>query len=274
MNEQERKAMVDKMKADNTGGGDRKYWNIPGKEEGTFPIRILPPLKKIDEEVFYMKHQVHWIDGKPFECLNQSMNDKNGNFHEAENCPVCSFVSKLYKTATKDDDDWKLAGELRAKERNVSRIVVRGSETETTPVFYEYGPTIFKILFHIMTETDFGIIVDPKDGRDFMLTKVGTGRRSRYDTSTPSANSSPIFKEVEKLKEVFTKATEMNYQTLIEFTTLESIKNALNTYLGMNDEEVVRNEASKDRANIEYDTPDETSEEDEDIDDILSEFTS
>jgi len=237
MNEQEKQAMIDKMKSDQQGGGNRKYWNIPSKEEGIFSVRFLPPLKPLDEDVFYYKHLVHWIDGTPYECLNQSMEDKDGNFHEAEACPVCSFVNKLYKTATKDDDDWKLAGNIRAKERNVSRIIVRKDENETTPKFYEYGPIIFKMLYHIMTETDFGIIVDPKTGRDFNITKVGTGRRSRYDTSTPSANAGPIFKDAVQLKEAFVKASEMKYNSLIEFPTAKTMKNALNNLLGMDDEE-------------------------------------
>jgi len=286
MTEQEKKELIEAMKHDKEGQKSN-FWNIPKKEEGTFPIRFLPPLKKLGEKTFYFKHKVHWIAGRPYECLNQSMNDKNGVFHEAENCPICNFTDKLYKTAQKGDDDFKLAGLIRGKERNVSRIVVRKSEDETVARFYEYGPKLFEMLYHIITETDFGMIVDPKDGRDFNLTKSGTGRNTNYDTSTPSANSNPIFTDVEMLKKLFTNATEMKYTDNIEFTSYDNLKKVLESFLGDEPEPIskpasapiskpasapISKPVSVEKEEMPVSA--ETSEEDDELDAILGEFTS
>jgi hypothetical protein len=222
---------ADKEKADS--GGTRKYWAPPSKEEGTFPVRFLPPLKKLGEKKFYFDHKNHWIDGKSFECLNQTLVDKDGNLHEAETCPACSMSRKFYKIAdnNKKSDEFKLGGELSAKQRYIYKVIVRGSDDESTPKFYETGKTIFQNLYHILTETDYGIIVDPKKGRDYNIVKVGTGRRTNYDQSLPAANESPIFSDVEMVKQCIAKALEMNYNSLVEFVSRESMDNALREYL-------------------------------------------
>jgi hypothetical protein len=110
--------MLDEMQRDKeASAGTRKYWQPPSDKEGTFPIRILPPLRSKGEKKFYFKHQIHWVDRIPYECLGQDLVDKNGVAHKAEDCPICSFVKKLYRTSEKNTDGWKLAGELRAKDR-------------------------------------------------------------------------------------------------------------------------------------------------------------
>lgn len=235
MTEQERKDMLSAMKHDKEGG-KAKFWTPGGNFEGTKTIRILPPLKKLNEKTFYFSHKTHFIGGMPFEDLEQTIYDEEGNLiHESEPDPVNALVRKLYRTADKGSDEYKLAGTLKARQRYISRIIVRDKEnpaTEVQPVFYEYGPTIYNILYHIMTETDFGIIVDPKEGRDFNLTKTGVGRQSKYETSTPSAEKTPIFSEAAKLKEMFDNAVEMPYSTLLDFPSRDDKERALREFLG------------------------------------------
>ena len=235
MTEQEQKDMLAAMRGDKEGG-KAKFWSPGGNFEGTKVIRILPPLKKLNEKTFYFSHKTHFIGGKPFEDLEQTIYDEEGNLiHESEPDPVNALVRKLYRGAEKNSDEWKLAGTLKFRQRYVSRIIVRDKEnpeTEVQPVFYEYGPTIYNILYHIMTETDFGIIVDPKNGRDFNLTKTGIGRQTKYETSTPSANQTPIFKDAAKLKEMFDNAMLMTYSSLIEFPTREEKERAMREFLG------------------------------------------
>lgn len=235
MTEQEQKDMLAAMRGDKEGG-KAKFWTPGGNFEGTKVIRILPPLKKLNEKTFYFSHKTHFIGGMPFEDLEQTIYDENGKLlHESEPDPVNALVRKLYRTAEKGSDEWKLAGTLKFRQRYISRIIVRDKENpenEVQPVFYEYGPTIYNILYHIMTETDFGIIVDPKNGRDFNLTKTGVGRQSKYETSTPSANQTPIFKDAARLKEMFDKAMLMPYSSLIEFPSREEKERALREFLG------------------------------------------
>ncbi len=228
--------MLDAIKADKgkaDSGGSRKYWAPPTDKEGTFPVRFLPPLKKLGEKKFYFDHKNHWIDGQAFECLNQTLVDKDGKLHEAEHCPACAMSKKMYKAAdnNKKSDEWLLAGEFRQKQRYIYRIIERNSSDETTPKFYETGTTIFNSLYHILTETDYGIIVDPKNGRDYNIVKVGKGRRANYDQSLPAANTSPIFSDAEKAKECITKAMEMSYNSLIEFVSAGVMERAIREYL-------------------------------------------
>jgi len=287
MTEQEKKEMLAAMAEDK--GGKRKFWSLESKFEGTKTIRILPPLTKKGEKKFYFPHRVHWIDGQPYEALDQTIVDAEGNIiHEATVDPVQQYVKKLYRVAQKGSDEYKVAGALNAKQRYISRIIVRNSEdrsSELQPVFYEYGPTIYNMIYHIMTETDFGIIVDPKNGRDFNLTKVGTGRQSRYETSTPSATVSPIFSDAESLRTLFENAYKMDYVKLLEIPTAEQKQEALNEYLGIatktqavvnksfDPEEDFSSDNEPD-VEVEQEVSNESaaSDEDDDIDSILNEF--
>lgn len=212
-------------------GGPQKFWRPGSDKQGKFPIRILPPMKKNGEKVFYFAHKTHFINGIPYECLNQTITDKDGNVHQATSCPVCNYVSKLYSSSERDSDEWKLAGELKARKRYVSRIIVRGKEDEAEPEFYEYGIRIWDKLFNILTESDFGNILDPKNGRDFILHKTGTGRNSNYDSSVPSANTSPVFENKDDMVKAFSKATEMKYGDLVEMRSAEEMEKALISYI-------------------------------------------
>jgi hypothetical protein len=232
------KDMLDEMEHDkDSSTSNKKYWQPPSDKEGTFPIRILPPLAKTKgEKKFYFKHLIHWIDRVPYECLTQDLVDKNGKEHKGEECPICAFTKKLYRTSEKNSDGWKLAGELRAKMRYDYRIIVRNTpdnqSDETKPVFYETGSTIYDMLYHIMKETDFGIIVDPKAGRDFNLVKKGLKRQSRYDQSLPSPQVTPIHNDTEKLRAVMDNAAKLNYSQLIEFVSVEEMDKSLRSYIG------------------------------------------
>ncbi len=254
--------------------GNKKFWGPPGDKEGTFSIRFLPHVKENGEHVFYLKHRVHWVNGHSYECLKQSLTDKSGVAHEAEDCPICNFSRKLFNGSEKGSDDNNLAYDLSAKDRYVYRVVVRGKANEKEPEFFESGKKLFEVIYHILTETDYGNIIDIKDGRDFNLVKTGTGRRSNYDTSLPSANTSPIFKDIQELKELLINLKKMNFNQLIEFSSADAMKGALKEYLG----EGKKEEADEPRAakpvvksSPATDEPG-TSEDQDELDKLLSEF--
>ena len=286
MNKQEYDEMVKAMKQESEGGNSR-FWRPGSKKEGKFPIRILPPMKKNGEKVFYFSHKTHYIDNIPYECLNQTTVGKDGKLHQSESCPICNYVSKLYNSSERDSDEWKLASQLKARKRFVSRIVVRGKDNETEPEFYEYGPKIWEKLFNILTESEFGNIVDPKEGRDFIIHKSGTGRASNYDNSTPSLEKTPVFSNKDDLLKTFNKATEMRYDELIEFKTSEELSNALKKYLrGPSEEDSAPAVQSKEQSSSyappkkqevneydEFEDDDEAEIEEDEIDAILGEFT-
>jgi len=271
--------MIEAMKKDKEGGKSKKFWSPPSDKEGTFPIRILPPLKDKGEKVFYFHHRVHWINSRSYECLKQSYTDKNGTFHEAEECPICKFVSKLYSTAEKGSDEWELAGKLRAQDRYIYRVIVRGKEVETEPEFYESGKSIFEILYHIIAETDFGNITDNKTGRDFALSKKGSGRRAKYETSTASANSTPVFTKADDIRAFSESFKKMDYNSLIESTDSDTLRKALKAFLeGDNDddsssdkEEVIESKPKQAAAKTKQPEP-EPEVPDEDVDDQIDDI--
>lgn len=256
--------------------GNKKFWGPPSDKEGNFPIRLLPHVKENGEKIFYLHHKVHWINGRSYECLKQTLTDKEGNVHEAEDCPVCTFSRKLFATSEKGSDDFDLAYDLSAKDRYVYRVIVRGKANEKEPEFFESGKKLFGTLYHILTETDFGNICDLKDGRDFNLVKTGTGRRSNYDTSTPSANVTPAFKTVEELKEMVVNLKKMNFSQLVEFVSIEAIKNSLKEYLSGDGKKSQPKEESEKpkpiaKSSSAVEEPETTTESSE-MDDLLSEF--
>ena len=229
---------------DEAGSFKSKYWR-PTKE-GTTKIRFLPKLKSFGEKLFYQKHMVHYIDGKPYFCLNQTLVDKDGNLHEAEDCPFCQKSKQIYKVAEKKTPEWDLAGELRAKERFVSRIIVRGNkdkddnDIEYKPEFFEYGQTIREMIMTALDSGEFGYPLDLKTGRDFTINKKGQKKQTKYDGSMFSGTSTPIFTDATKLKALLAELPNMEYKQLVEFGTKEEYKKVLKEFLasGSDDDEV------------------------------------
>ena len=262
----------------------RKTWSPPSDKEGDFKIRILPPLKRKAEKLFYAFYKVHWIGKAPYLCLGQRLQDKSGEWHEPENCPACEFVRKQYKLAGSDKecDEYKLASSLSARDRYLYRIIVRGSEDETTPVLWESSKTMQSAIVAFMTsdnpDKNYGIIVDPLQGRDFILTKVGKGQRSNYDQSVPSKNESPIFPEKEKIQKVLLAAEKLDYNSIFEFSSADTISSALRDYISGDSEEAVsiakdrKVESKHSEIRIEEKSDDGKADSEDAIDDILKDL--
>jgi uncharacterized protein YlbG (UPF0298 family) len=229
----------------NSGTFQSPYWKPAN--EGTYQLRIITPLKQFGEKLFYEKHKMHYIGNKAFYCLNQTLKDKNGNIHEAEACPICAKSKQLYNSSTKGTEEWKIAGDLRAKDRFVSRVIVRGKKTkegeddETKPEFWEFGTKIHGYFFDQIKLGEAGNFLSLKDGRDYNLVKKGTGRNTDYSGSCLSMKQSAIFTDTEKLKKLLEHLPQMEYSQLVEFSTAEDMKNAMNEALS--EEAAVENPA-------------------------------
>lgn len=234
-------AMLAEMdRQDNEGKFVSPYWSP--KNEGTTKIRILPQLKSFGEVAFLRKHKVHYINGRPYMCLAQTLTDKNGKLHESENCPLCKKSSQIYSVSTKGTEEWDLAGSLRAKDRFVSRVIVRGkkddkgNDTEFKPEFYEYGVKIKDMIRAALESGEYGNPFDLKSGRDFSLTRKGKGTSTKYDGSMFSPNTTPIFSDATKLKALLAELPKMDYNQLVEFETQETLTKVLNEFLNKSDE--------------------------------------
>jgi hypothetical protein len=219
------------------------YWQPPA--EGTHQIRLITPLKQFNEEIFYEKHRIHYISGKPVMCLNQTLKDKNGNVHEAEECPICAKVRKLYKLSEENSEERKVASSISAKDRFVSRIIVRGKKNsegqddEVKPEFWEFGKKLHGYFFDQINLGQAGNFLSLKDGRDFNLVKKGTGRNTDYSSSCLSMQTSSIFPkspaeplslDAEKTKKLLDYLSNMEYSQLVEFKSYDEVTKILDEF--------------------------------------------
>lgn len=238
-------SMLVEMENDSKKVFQKKFWSLASDFEGTQKIRFLPQSKVLNEKVFYKKHRVHWLNGIPYECLSQTMVDKNGKLHEAEDCPICKHVKKLYAIAgdEKESEEKRVASSISAKDRYIFRVIVRGkrdkdgNNTESQPEFFEAGKTIFENLYMILKGGEYGNFLSINEGRDYNLTKRGKGRNAKYDGSMPAANISKVFTDPEQLKQLVKNIEKMGYDQLIEFKSYDEVKTAINTFVNPNEVE-------------------------------------
>lgn len=197
------------------------FWR-PTKLKTT--IRILPPIKSNGEKLPFFEHKVHWINSQPYECINQSIVDKDGNMHNACECPVCKMTRALYNAKTTEAS--ALAKKIAGKTRYVVRILVRDDpEYATTPVFYELPFSIYEKIKNAILSKEWGSLFGPLDGRDFDIVKTGEGMYTNYDASSFKPVTSKIVDDNQKIVEILTKAKNMSYNSLINFKTASDIEN-------------------------------------------------
>lgn len=201
------------------------FWR-PTKQKTT--IRILPPIKANGikangEKLPWFEHKVHWINAQPYECLNQTIVDKDGSLHNACECPVCKMARALYNSKT--DDAIALAKKITGKTRYVVRIIVRDDpEYATTPVFYELPFGIYEKVKNAIISKEWGSLFGPLDGRDFDVIKTGEGMYTNYDSSSFKPITSKIADDNQKIVEILTKAKDMSYNSLVNFKTAEDLR--------------------------------------------------
>lgn len=279
------KEMMNEMEAD-AKGKRLKTWQ---PDEGETAVRILPPLKKKGEKKFWFTYNNHWVNRMPFVDTTQELVDKDGNLHKSERNPVQEFAQKLYNMSERDSEEWKLASSIRSKPRYVFRVVVRGKEDETEPVFWEVGKGLFNKIKDIITSTKVGTsLIDPSSkGRDFLIVKKGQGITTNYNNSGPDLETKPLFDDADKIKECFQKAEKLDYNSLIEFSSVSEMEAAVRTLTGEEDEAQTRARAPEvdfgdkekekededfsDNLNYDEEASDD-SDSDSQIDDIINEF--
>ena len=232
-------SLASEMEKEATAGSFQSpYWKP--EKEGTYQLRIITPLKQFGEKLFYEKHKIHYINNRAYYCLNQTLKDKNGNIHEAEFCPICAKSKAIYNTSSRGTEEWNIASSLRAKDRFVSRVIVRGkkdkdgNDEETKPEFWEFGSKIHGYFFDQIKLGEAGNFLSLKEGRDYNLVKKGTGRNTDYSGSCLSMKQSEVFTEpekLEKLKKLLEYLPKMEYSQLVEFVSADELKNALDESL-------------------------------------------
>lgn len=236
-------------KEENKGKGNfSPFWNP--KNEGITNIRFLPATiggKCIveGEKIPWEERRVHYLNGHSILCPNQLLKDKTGKIHEPSPCPICAKAKAIYAThPERGSDEWNLAGTLRAKTRYLTRIIVRGKKekdengvetlAEYKPEFYEFGKKIFDMICStvkiLKADGAYPDVFDLIKGRDFILSKKGTGRNTDYSGSTFSTKEKPALDD-SQLKLLVAEIKKKDYSQLNEFKSLDELKEELKTFL-------------------------------------------
>ena len=140
-----------KQALENKGGGNNNFWR---PQDGDQSIRIVPTP---DGDPFKEKFFHYNVAQGGFLCPSKNFGD---------NCPVCSFASKLWNEGT--DDSKKMAKDLFAKQRFFSPVLVRGEEDQGVRI-WGYGKMAYEKLLTIVLDPDYGDVTDPESGNDLKI---------------------------------------------------------------------------------------------------------
>lgn len=83
-----------------------------------------------------------------------------------DDCPVCTFATKLYKEGT--PESIKMAKNFFARQRFFSPVLVRGEESEGVRV-WGYGKMAYENLLSLVLNPEYGDITDVDEGTDLVL---------------------------------------------------------------------------------------------------------
>jgi hypothetical protein len=228
--------MMDALNNDEKGP-QRAYWKPTSKEVGEWTIRLLPPNFKEKELLPYFRHLIHYVNGKGYECIGQTLVDSNGNLHKAERCPFCEKKEALYRAGEKGSEEWTLAGQLRAKDTYDYRGINRSDEENPKGVKIIRIPKgINEELMEKMKSQRHGNVFDIKKGRDIVLIKKGIGIGSSY--SFDLLDESEILDKAD-LPQFIEDFKNCDYNSVINFPTYEECETALKIFLGEEDSDEV-----------------------------------
>ena len=166
------------------------------QKEGTFQIRILPPLK--DGNLFEARRQHYGING-----ASQCSKEMAANKWIGE-CPICDHYNALWEQSHKYEKtgDYTKAQELSAEARKVKpverfyyNVIDRSNDDTAVPQIYAVGKQVHKQIIaaiigdEAMDEEPLGDITDPVKGYDIRIIKEMKAQWPAY-TVRPRMNSS------------------------------------------------------------------------------------
>jgi hypothetical protein len=214
--------MQQKLDALSAKGGDKKnfFWK---PQDGEQTLRIAPDPDGDPFKEFWFHYGV--ADEPGFLCPKKNHGD---------DCPVCDFVSKLY--STRDDEDRKVANQLRAKQRFFSPVVVRSEEKEGVRL-WGYSKTVYENLLNLVLNPDYGDITDPENGTDLVINYGKKAGQMFPSTDVqPRRRSSALADDSSKAREWMD--TEIPYDSLFVTKSTEEVEEIFRKHReGVSDEE-------------------------------------
>jgi len=229
--------MRQKLDALSKKGGDKRnfFWK---PQDGEQTLRIVPDPDGDPFKEFWFHYGV--ADEPGFLCPKKNHGDK---------CPVCEFVSELY--STRDEEDRKMANQLRAKQRFFSPVIVRGEEDKGVRL-WGYSKTVYENLLNLVLNPDYGDITDPENGTDLVISYgKKAGQMFPSTDIQPRRRSSALDDDSSKAREWM--EADIPYDSLFVTKTTEEVeeifrkhregvsseeKEAVSSYKAASDDEV------------------------------------
>jgi len=206
--------MKDKLDSLKNKGGNKNFWK---PQDGTQIVRILPTP---DGDPFKSFHFHYGVGQEGFLC-------PKSNFGEI--CPVCDFVSNLYKQ--KDEESIEMAKKLGKKQRFFSPVLVRGEEKEG-PRVWGYSKTVYEKLIQTVLNPEYGDITDLEKGVDITV-EYGkkAGKKFPEADLTFARKESKTCKDLNKkeCEELLTKIPD--FDSLHKKRTTAEVQVALDAFL-------------------------------------------
>ncbi len=80
--------------------------------------------------------------------------------------PIVEWSNRMKKTGSKED--WQLGRKMEPKMRTYVPVLVRGEEDQGV-FFWGFGKNVYQELLSIISDSDYGDITDPINGRDIVV---------------------------------------------------------------------------------------------------------
>lgn len=180
-------------------------------------------------------------------------------------CPACDFVKTLYDS--EEEEDRKVAKQIRAQQRNYVVVVDRADET-LTPKLWGFGKIVYKTLIDYLLNEDYGNYMDPKNGLDLVVQYSRTPGQSWPNTDLKfKRKESPLSEDESVTERILSEIPKVD--SIFQPITQSEIKEAINDWLavGDGDAENASSETTKGGSSSEEESDNEESRDSkEDID--------
>jgi len=192
------------------------------KPKGKHQIRIVP--YKYNPENPFIELRFHYdLGGKNY--LSPV------SFGDAD--PIVEFAEKM--RATGDTESYKLSRKLMPKMRTYVPVIVRGEEEEGVR-FWGFSKSSYEEILEIISDPEYGDIVDIKNGTDLEVTYVTpeeAGTTYGKITVRAKRKSSPLTDNPEQLKKWLDDQQEIT--EIYKVLNYDDLKDALQEYLDIGD---------------------------------------
>jgi len=179
--------------------------------------------------------------------------------------PIAEMAEKF--KAKGDEESWDIFKRLFPKKRWYAPVIVRGEEGKGVR-FWGFSKTLFKSLTDVIVDDEYGDITDPKAGTDIIIevqTPEESGTTYGSVSARPKRQSSILSTDTEILEDII--ENQPKYEDVFVAPSYDDLKVELDAFIeNVNETETVS------KNDDDNDTPEETKDKDDKIEDILSKF--